>query len=107
MMQISSIERLRDVIVDGLALVYVSHPGCSVCHGLKPQIDELLTSFPDVRTYEIDSAEVPEVASELSVLTVPVVLLFADGKEVLRRARFVPIAELRHQLERITEAWTA
>lgn len=84
-------------------LVYVSHPGCSVCHALKPQVEEMLTYFPDIEAVAVDSDEVPDIAGAYSIFTVPVVLFFIDGKEMLRRARFVPIGELTHQLERLQE----
>ena len=84
-------------------LVYVSHPGCSVCHSLKPQVEEMLTDFPDIEVIAVDSDEVPDIAGAYSIFTVPVVLFFLEGKEMLRRARFVPIGELAHQLERLQE----
>ncbi|EPE61184.1 glutaredoxin 2 [Exiguobacterium sp. S17] len=84
-------------------LVYVSHPGCSVCHSLKPQVEEMLVDFPDIEAVAVDSGEVPDIAGAYSIFTVPVVLFFIDGKEMLRRARFVPIGELTHQLERLQE----
>lgn len=84
-------------------LVYVSHPGCSVCHSLKPQVEAMLTEFPNVESIAIDSDEVPDIAGAYSIFTVPVVMFFLDGKEMFRRARFVPIGELTHQLERLQE----
>lgn len=84
-------------------LVYVSHPGCSVCHSLKPQVEAMMTDFPEIEAVAVDSDEVPDIAGAYSIFTVPVVLFFIDGKEMLRRARFVPIGELTHQLERLQE----
>lgn len=84
-------------------LVYVSRSGCSVCHALKPQVEDMLTAFPQITSVAVDSDEVPDVAGAYSIFTVPVVLYFMNGKEMLRRARFVPIGELTHQLERIQE----
>lgn len=93
-------ERIREA--DQL-LVYVSHPGCSVCHALKPQVEDMLTAFPQIASVAVDSDEVPDIAGAYSIFTVPVVLYFMNGKEMLRRARFVPIGELTHQLERIQD----
>ncbi|WP_214825597.1 thioredoxin family protein [Exiguobacterium algae] len=84
-------------------LVYVSHPGCSVCHSLKPQVKDMLAQFPQIEAVSVDSDEVPDIAGAYSIFTVPVVLFFINGKEMLRRARFVPIGELTHQLERMQE----
>lgn len=85
-----------------LSFVYFGHPECSVCHGLKPQVSEKLKSFQsEVNFYEINTAEVPEVAGMYSIMTVPVVLLFVEGKEYLRLARFIPIQPLYDQMTKI------
>lgn len=32
-----------------LSIVYVSRPGCSVCHGLLPQVEDLLADYPKIK----------------------------------------------------------
>lgn len=86
-----------------LTLLYISRLNCSVCHGLLPQVEELLEEFPSIVSIQADADEIPEIAGEYSIFTVPVVLVFADGKEMIRKARFVPIGELREQLEKIVD----
>lgn len=101
---VTTLTALQDRIADSdQLLVYVSHPTCSVCHSLKPQVEEMLTEFPEIEAVAVDSDQVPEIAGAYSIFTVPVVLFFLDGRETLRRARFVPIGELTHQLERLQE----
>lgn len=101
---IKTLSLLKDRVAETKQLlVYVSHPGCSVCHSLKPQVEEMLTQFPDIEGITVDSDEVPDIAGAYSIFTVPVVLFFIDGKEMLRRARFVPIGELTHQLSRLQD----
>ena len=46
-------------------------------------------------------AEVPEIAGQLSLFTAPVVLLFNEGKEYARFARFIRMEELKHRLGEI------
>ncbi len=102
--KISEINLLKEKIeMNELAFVYFGHPDCSVCHGLKPQIDLKLAEFKnDISFFEINTMEVPEVAGDFSVMTVPVILLFVDGKEYLRQARFVPVQDLYNQVKKIT-----
>ncbi|MBO0477983.1 thioredoxin family protein [Vagococcus sp. DIV0080] len=85
-----------------ITFVYFGHPDCSVCHGLKPQIDAKLNKFEkDILFLDVNTFEIPEVAGEYSVMTVPVVILFVNGKEYLRQARFVPVQDLYNQVEKI------
>lgn len=85
------------------AFVYVSRPDCGVCHAVLPQVRELLEDFPDVKMIRVDAEKIPAVAGAFSVLTVPALLLFAEGKEMIRKARFVVMAELEHQIAQLTE----
>ena len=101
--KINSMTELNQNINESrFSFVYFGHPDCSVCHGLKPQIDQKLKEFEgDVNFIEVDTNDVPEVAGEYSIMTVPVVLLFVEGKEYMRQARFVPIQPLYEQMDKI------
>lgn len=103
--QITSIETLNnDINNQTLSLVYFGQPNCSVCHGLKPQIETKLAEFSeDISFMEVNTLEVPEVSGDYQVMTVPVVLLFVEGKEYMRKARFVPMQELYHNVQKIVE----
>ncbi|MFD1707004.1 thioredoxin family protein [Siminovitchia sediminis] len=86
-----------------LVLLYISRNECSVCHGLLPQVEDMLKEFPGVVPVHAKADEIPAVAGEFSIFTVPVVLVFVKGRELLRKARFVPIGELREQLRKIID----
>lgn len=45
--------------------------------------------------------EVTEVAGMLEVFTAPAIFIFAEGREVYRAARFIPIDELRQKVDKI------
>lgn len=74
-----------------LVLLYISTPTCSVCHAVKPKIEQALKDLP---MFNLDAHESPEVAGAYQALTAPVVLLFFEGKEVHRQARFIDIPKL-------------
>ena len=46
-----------------------------------------------------------EVAGEFQVLTVPVVLLFVEGKEYLRKARIIQTAQFKSEVEKIVTGY--
>ena len=82
-------------------MLYFSSPECGVCHVLKPRITALLAEqFPRVVFAEVDCAETPALAALYQVFTVPVVLLFLDGRESSRWVRNLHLGELREQLAR-------
>lgn len=99
---LSKMESVEQFIHDNeLAFLYISRPNCSVCHGLLPQVKELMEKYPKIQLGHIDASIVEEVAGRFSVFTVPVLLLFIDGKEYVREARIVHMDLLENKLDKI------
>lgn len=100
--QLHSIEEIEQFIQEhNLAFLYMTQPNCSVCHGLRPQIEAILSKYPNIYSATINASEVPQVASCFQVFTAPVLLLFVDGKEFVREARIVHTKKFVEKLDRI------
>ncbi|KKB73043.1 MULTISPECIES: thioredoxin family protein [Bacillus] len=84
-----------------LSFIYISRPQCTVCHAVLPQLRALLAQFPKIKLGHIDADIVEEVAGRFSVFTVPVLLLFIEGTEFLREARFVHFDQFEQKLKRV------
>lgn len=61
----------------------------------------MLNDFPKIQTKTVDITDQPELAGELSIFTAPVLLLFDQGLELLREARFVHLQELERKIGKI------
>lgn len=100
--QLLTIEEVDAFIAENtLSFLYISQPNCSVCHGLLPQVEQLLTKFPFIKTGHIHSNKLPAIAGHLSIFTVPVLLLFVEGKEFVREARIVHLDQLEDKIHSI------
>jgi thioredoxin-like negative regulator of GroEL len=84
-----------------LAFLYFSSPNCSVCHSLKPQIQTLMVHYPEIQLGSADVSEVTEIAGTFSVFTVPVLLLFVEGKEYIREARIIHTDQFNEKINKI------
>jgi thioredoxin-like negative regulator of GroEL len=87
-------------------LLFVKTDHCSVCEGLRPQVERFEEEY-SLPFYKANAARLPELAGSLLLFTAPVVLLFHEGKEIHRFARFVPIEELRRKLDELEEGLNA
>ncbi len=87
-----SLQNERDAV--GMTLFYFSRPSCGVCSAIKPKVISMLKEFPEVRSFYVNLDEIPEAAGQLSVLTIPAVLAYADGKEIVREARYIAMEDL-------------
>jgi thioredoxin-like negative regulator of GroEL len=82
-------------------LAYFSHDRCNVCKTLKPKLTEELTkNFPKLTQVYVDIEKLPETAAQHQVFTVPVILIFFEGKESYRKARNVGIGEITDLITR-------
>ncbi|MFC5587403.1 thioredoxin family protein [Sporosarcina soli] len=103
MKQIGSFKEWLKIIEQNQELLlFVKTDNCSVCDGLYPQVEDLHAMYP-IPFYKVNVAEVPEIAGQLSLFTAPVVLLFTNGKEYARFARFVQMEELKRRLGELVE----
>ncbi|MBD8015633.1 thioredoxin family protein [Microbacterium sp. APC 3898] len=101
---ISAIEEYQSKIAQEQSfLLFVKTENCSVCEGLRPQVEAFESDY-GLPFYLVNAAKVPELAGQLMLFTAPVILLFRQGKEIQRWARFVPIDELRHRLDELEES---
>ncbi|KIL53057.1 thioredoxin family protein [Jeotgalibacillus campisalis] len=92
---------------DTILLLYLSKENCSVCHSLLPKVQEVMAAFPRIHFYHADVEQIKEMAGRFSIFTVPVLLLFVEGKEMLREARFVRINDLEEKLDKISTMYLA
>jgi thioredoxin-like negative regulator of GroEL len=98
-MTTTEFERLRREEPAFLLYFYGEH--CSVCRDLYPKIQELFrTHFPRVRLLRVDAPASRELAGQLRMLSIPGLLLFLDGREVLRANGLLSIDQLRDQIRR-------
>ena len=80
---------------------YLSTPDCNVCKVLKPKVIEMVEKdFPAMNLCYVDLNEAKEISGQLSVFSVPTILVYFESKETIRVSRNVHLEELREQIER-------
>ena len=80
---------------------YLSTSECNVCKVLKPKVIELIESdFPNISFYYVDLNEAKEISGQISIFSIPTILVYFEGKETIRTSRNVHLEELREQIDR-------
>ena len=83
-------------------LVYFKNDNCAPCLVLRPKVKELLNeTFPSIEMIVVDTVEQPEFAGEFHVFANPTLLVFFDGKEYIRKSKYVAIPELKDEISRL------
>ncbi len=82
-------------------LLYFSTPHCNVCKVLKPKILLMLgEKYPEFKAYYINIEKSPAIAGQMSIFTIPTLLIFFGGKEFYRISRNISLEELMKTIER-------
>jgi len=84
-------------------LLYISQPLCGVCQDLLPKVKQMLKMIGGIDFVYSNTEEAPEVAGQLSIFTIPGILVFLQGKETIREARYISLDTLEAQLRRLKE----
>ncbi|WP_244562813.1 thioredoxin family protein [Paenibacillus uliginis] len=102
--QMKSLNEINQVIEnEPLVLLIIKTGQCGVCESVEAKVSLMLESRPDMTGVYVYMEDAPDVASAYLALSAPMVLLFYEGKEVDRIARFVRFDELDHVLSQYEE----
>jgi hypothetical protein len=72
---------------------------------LLPQVEEVMKDFPKIESGLVNAGKVEEIAGFLMAFTVPVLVLYADGREYVREARIVQVEKFREDVAKIYEGF--
>lgn len=100
--KINSQEDFQKQKEEPVTLAYFSTEACSVCHVLKPKVEQLIKAkFPKIKLAYIKSDEQPDIAAANQVFTAPTLLVFFEGREYIRKSRNIGISELEQEISRL------
>lgn len=83
-----------------MVLIYFGGEGCGVCRAMKSKVEEILKNYPRIKNAEVDVENSIMAAASYSAFTIPVILVFINGKEAIREARYISTRELNNRIAR-------
>lgn len=102
MEKLTSYEGFQAALKHPLIVVVAKTETCTVCKPVVARLETLLKNYPSVPAYQIDVERVEAFRGQHLVFTVPTVIVFEAGKELLRESRFVNFAAIDRLLELYT-----
>lgn len=82
-------------------LLYFTSPDCNLCKSLIPKVRQMVAlRFPLLKLQVVDISSNKEMAGKYQIFTVPVILVFFEGREFLRKVRNFSISELQKEIDR-------
>lgn len=97
----STLTEVQEALAKNLtSIVFISSMTCSICHVDAPKAKKLAEEN-GIPFYHLDIMQEPELSGFFEVLTVPAVLVYHDGKEIARQARFIDFHSLKELLQQL------
>ncbi len=82
-------------------VLYITDGTCNVGESVTPKLEKLITDkFPKLSIYYTYTSQTPELSAQLSVFTVPTVLVFFEGKLYIQKSRAFSLKELEQEIDR-------
>ena len=94
---------LKEIIrQEAAVLAYFKNDNCAPCLALRPKVEAMINEqFPEVKFVIVDSLLNPDLNGEFQVFANPTLLVFFDGKEYIRKSKYVSIPELQAEIGRL------
>lgn len=85
---------------EGLNLVDLWAPWCSVCKMVMPSVEAIGEESKDLDVLKVNIDEEPDVASNLGVMSIPTLILYKDGEKVDSINGFAPKEQINEMIEK-------
>ena len=83
-------------------LVYFKNDFCTPCKALRPKVSDLMeTAFPHMEMVVVDTVTHPELAGKYNVFGNPTILVFFEGREYIRKSKYISMPEMQGEVERL------
>lgn len=95
-------EELKEKVASTTGIVlYFKNDKCAPCMALRPKIEELvLNQFPKMEFLILDTMQQPLLSSAYNVFANPTILVFFEGKEYIRKSKYIGTNELAEDISR-------
>lgn len=79
---------------NSISVIYFTESICGACETIKIKIEDILKRFPKIKSGEISIETHLDLTGKYNIFSVPIFLLYIDGKESIRIGRNLDLLEL-------------
>lgn len=99
----SNSEVIEKIQNNKMTILYFSGASCGACDVIKEKVETVLDNYPNIESLEINGAVHTDIAAEYSVFSLPVLILFVEGREAIRVGRYFDIMDFHNKINRYYE----
>lgn len=96
---IENYNNIEKVINKNLVMVIAKTHSCSSCQTIANMLETNLANYHEIETYSIYVDDIDKFRGEYLIFSVPTVIIFSEGKELLRESRYMNYAKMDRLIE--------
>ena len=96
---IATLDELKPVLEKDLVLVIAKTHRCSVCATIERQLRQGIDRFDALESVVIYIDDHEPYRGFFEMFTVPTVMVYSEGKELLRESRFVNVEKIKRLIQ--------
>lgn len=99
---INAIEKyseVKDIINKELVMIIAKSHTCNSCHTITNILEKNLSNFKEINKHNIYVDDIEEFRGEHLIFSVPTIMIFSKGKELLRQSRYFDYAKIDRLIE--------
>lgn len=86
---LKSIIEVNDVIKKDFVIVIAKSHTCGACQSINTVLNSKVVGIENVESYTVFIDDLDQFRGDYLIFSVPTVLVFSDGKELLRESRYI------------------
>lgn len=99
---IKNMREADKVIKKDFVMVIAKSHTCTICNTILNTIEHNVPNLSDIEIYNIYIDDVDEFRGQHTIFSVPTVLIFSEGKELLRESRYINYSKIQRLIDLYT-----
>lgn len=95
MKTIENYDDFLEIIKGDMTVIIAKTKTCVVCKPLSEKLRIFMIDYPTIPSYQLYLEDVEMFQGQQLVFTVPTIIVYSDGKEILRESRFIDFDKLK------------
>lgn len=99
---IKNMSEAQNVISKDFVMIIAKTHTCTICNTILNTLEHNVPNLSDIEIHNIYIDDVDEFRGQHTIFTVPSVLIFSEGKELLRESRYLNYGKIQRLIELYT-----
>ncbi|WP_297632156.1 thioredoxin family protein [uncultured Clostridium sp.] len=101
MIQVSDINTIQNNIKENpITILYFTGLDCGACEAIKFKVDNIVKDYNKIFAMELSGEKHIDISAHFNVFSLPLLILYTEGKEVIRYSRSIDLLEFEKTIDR-------